>query len=141
MKSIFTYAIKHTDSDQLKHKLIDVLNNINDDKIERFVEIFLECQPSYTLPAKVYNYNKAHIRVFKSFDYLNDRVDYTYEETITKFFITQEEADKYAATGEYIYSRISNSESDEYPIEASYTCIRESYITINEWLNAEVVVE
>ena len=141
MKPIFTYAIKHTDSDQLKHNLIDVLNNINDNKIERFVEIILGCKPSYTLPAKVYNYNKTHIRVFKSFDYLNDRVDYTYEETITKFFITQEEADKYAATGEYIYSRTSNSELDEYPIEASYTYIRESYMTINEWLNAEVVVE
>lgn len=141
MKPIFTYAIKHTDSDQLKNKLIDVVNNINDDKIERFIEILLGCQPTYTLPAKVYNYNKAHIRVFKSFDYLNDRVDYTYEESITKFFITQEEADKYAETGEYIYSRTSNSESDEHTIKATYSYHRESYMTINEWLNSEVVVE
>lgn len=101
----------------------------------------LGCQPRYTLPARTYNWDRSRVRTFISLDYLNDKVEYSYEETITKFFMTQEEADQYAATGDYVYSRISKSKSDEYPIEASYTHHRESYSSINEWLDAEAVVE
>lgn len=141
MKPIYTYAIERTDSCTLKDSLIDTIRDLNDDKIERFVEIVLGCQPRYTFSAKVYNYDKTHVKVFKSADYLNDRVNYTYEETITKFFITQEEADTYAATGDYVYSRTSYSKSENYPIEARYTYIKESYMSIESWLNSDAVVE
>ena len=141
MKPIYIYAIERTDSYTLKNSLIDSIRNLNDDKIERFVEMVLGCQPKYTFPAKVYNYDKTCVKVFKSADYLNDQVDYTYEETITKFFITQEEADKYVATGEYTYSRTNNSESEKYLFEARYTYTKESYMSIESWLSSEPVVE
>lgn len=141
MKPVFIYAIRHTDPHYLKSALIDAIRDINDDKIERFIEMVLGCQPIYTFPAKVYSCSKTIIRVFKSIDYLNDRVYYTYEDTITKFFMTQEEADNYATIGNYISSRSSNSKTNDCTIEASYTHIRENYISINEWLNSEVVID
>lgn len=141
MKPIYTYAIAQTDATNLKYSLIDTVRDLNDDKIERFIEMVLGCQPRYTLPARTYNYNKSRIRTLLSFDYLNNKVEYSYEETITKFFITQEEADKYATTGDYVYGRTSSSKSDECCIEASYTRNAKSNASIDEWLNAEVVVE
>ena len=141
MKPIYTYAIAHTDAQYLKDCLMDAVRDLNDDKIERFIEMILGCQPSYAVPAKTYNYDKSRVRTFLRFDYLNDRVEYSYEETITKFFMTYEEADTYSTTGDYVCGRTSNFESDECCIKASYMRNVKSHTSINEWISAEIVVE
>lgn len=141
MKPIYTYAIAQTDEHDLKHYLIDAVRDLNDDKIERFIEMVLGCQPRYTVPARTYNWDKSRVRTLLSFDYLNDKVEYSYEETVTKFFETQEEADKYAETGDYVYSRTCSQENEEHIFVASHVHTRYGQETIDGWMNSEIVVD
>lgn len=141
MKSIYTYAIMHTDAQYLKDCLVSASTKINDSKIERFIEIVLKCVPKHNLPSKVYNYNRRCIRTLISANYLDDKVDYSYEETMTRFFNNQEDADKYTKTGQYSFSNSKSDKSDEYNISANYISIIKSYMTIDEWLDSEPVNE
>ena len=139
MKKIYTKAIEIADPVSLKEKLIDVVAKINEsDYIERFLDVIFDTDVKENeIPYMVEHYSE--IRTRKSFDYLNDRIDYDYQRTNTRYFINEADAVEYAKSGNYDYNTSKNAPSDGYPYEGKYTIHSNSYCNLYEWMDSKVL--
>ena len=141
MKKIYTKVIEMADPVSLKEKLIDVIAKINEsDYVERFLDVLFDTDiKENELSHVVERYDE--IRTRTSFDYLNDRVYYDYVRTTKRYFANEEDAAKYAKSGDYDYNTSKSNLQDEYTYEGIYVRTSESYCNLYEWLNAKPVTE
>lgn len=141
MKKIYAKAIEMADPVSLKEKLIDVVAKINEsDYAERFLDVLFDADiKENELSHVVERYDE--IRTKTSFDYLNDRINYDYVRTTKRYFANEEDAAKYAKSGDYDYNTSKSNLQGEYTYEGIYVRTSESYCNLYEWLNAKPVTE
>lgn len=139
MRKIYAKAIEMADSVVLKEKLIAIVEKIDrSDYAERLMDVLFDADVKETeIPCIVKYYEE--IRTKKSFDYLNDRIDYDYKRTDTRYFVNEEDAVEYTKSGRYDYNTSKNAPRDGYPYEGKYTVCSESYCTLYEWMNSKVI--
>lgn len=119
---------------ELGERFLNTLSKINDRKIERFVDIMFHTEITVDELAPVtLDYYSRQCTLVKV-DYLNDEVHYIYKDSTTKYYRNQEDADKYAATGEYIRDYQYN-ESEEYPYAGVYEHNSTGICTISDWID------
>ena len=139
MRSIYAYAIEHTDALKIKERLVAIAETVDNEMYERFVNVILGLNKTIAdFPQSVYGYNNR-IQNILSYDPLKDEVKYTYRETNKRYFLTEEDADKYSETGEYRYSTSEIKPDEEHSFEGIHTFVYEGITTSDNWLNFKVV--
>lgn len=132
-KKIYAKLVQLTNEAQLKDLLIDAILSKADDKILRFIDLMYdEDIRMCDLEPVTLSYNDIPCTLV-SLDYLNDEIEYSYRDTRKKYFATQEDADKYAETGDYNYNKTSYNYTDEYCIESKHTFVETGHCTITDW--------
>ena len=139
MKKIYAKAIKMANPVALQEKLIAVVEKIDrSDYAERLMDVLFDADiRENEIPYMVEYYSE--IRTRKSFDYLNDRIDYDYKRTDTRYFVNEADALEYAKSGNYDYNTSKNAPRDGYPYEGKYTVQSNSYCNLYEWMNSKVI--
>ena len=139
MRKIYAKAIEMADSVTLKEKLIAIVGKINESNYaERLIDILFDADiKENELPYMVEYYSE--IRTRKSFDYLNDRVNYDYIRIDTRYFVNEADAIEYAKSGNYDYNTSKNAPRDGYPYEGKHTTSSDSYCNLYEWMNSKVI--
>lgn len=139
MKKIYAKVIEMADAKIIKEKLIALIEKINkSDYTERLINTLFDADVKENeIPYKVKHYNE--IRTRKSFDYLNDRVDYDYTRTDTRYFANEADAIEYSKSGNYNYSTSKNVHCDGYSYKAEYVVCSNSWCNLDEWMNAKVI--
>lgn len=139
MKKIYAKAIEMADPMIIKKKLIIVVDQINkSDHIERFLDILFDADVKENELARIVE-RYDEVRTRKGFNYLNDIIYYDYVRTTKKYFANEEDAAKYAKSGDYDYNAYKSTRHDEYPYEGIYVTSSESYCTLYDWMNSKVV--
>lgn len=139
MKRIYSKAIEMANPVTLQEKLIAIVEKIDrSDYAERLMDVLFDADVKENeIPYMVEHYSE--IRTRKSFDYLNDRIDYDYKRTDTRYFINEADAVEYAKSGNYDYNTSKNAIRDGYPYEGKYTIDSNSYCNLYEWMNSKVI--
>lgn len=139
MRKIYAKAIEMANPVALQEKLIAIVEKIDrSDYAERLIDVLFDADVKEDeLPYMVKYYSEVRTR--KSFDYLNDRVDYDYMRTDTRYFVNEEDAVEYAKSGKYDYNTSKNAPRDGYPYEGKYIVNSNSYCNLYEWMNSEVI--
>ena len=139
MKKIYARAIEMADPVTLQEKLVAIVGKIDmSDYAERLMDVLFDADiKEDELPYMVEHYSE--IRTRKSFDYLNDRVDYYYARVDTRYFVNEADAVEYSKSGNYEYHTSKISRHDEYPYEGKYTTHSNSYCNLYEWMNSKVI--
>ena len=139
MKRIYSKAIEMANPVDLQKKLVAIVENANkSDYGERFLDVLFDADiKENELPRVVKRYEETRKR--KSFDYLNDRVEYDYERLDTRYFINEEDALEYSKSGYYDYNASTNALRDGYPYEGNHLVTSSSYCDLYEWMNSEVI--
>lgn len=139
MKSIYAYAIEHTDALEIKERVVAIAETVNKELYERFVEVILGINKTLAdFPQSVYVYNNR-IQNIISYDPLRDEIRYSYKETKTRYFLTEEDANKYSETGEYRYSTSEINPDEKYAFEGVHTFINDGITNSWDWLNSEII--
>ena len=130
---VYAELISRTGCEEIKDRLVRAMENCNDSKIARFIDVVYGIDKSVNdFKPKTLDYNSRVCTLVK-LDYLNDKVDFIYEDTNVRYFPTQEDADNYSATGQYDYSKSHYDVKDEYPFKGEYTHTRTNWTTMSEW--------
>ena len=130
---VYAELISRTGCEEVKERLVRAIEDINDTKIARFIDIMYGIDKSVNdLKPKTLDYNSRVCTLVK-LDYLNDKVDFIYEDTNTRYFPTQEDADNYSTTGNYDYNKSHYNPKDEYPFKGEHTHTATNWTTISEW--------
>ena len=139
MRKIYAKAIEMANPVALQEKLIAIVEKIDrSDYAERLMDVLFDADVKEDeLPYMVEHYSEIRIR--KSFDYLNDRVDYDYTRIDTRYFVNEADAIEYAKSGNYDYNTSKNAPRDGYPYEGKYTTSSDSYCNLYEWMNSKVI--
>ena len=137
MRPIYEWALNQIGADK-NGNLMRAISMLEDNRQESFVEIIIGIDiPESKLPKKVRRNDVVY--TLKSANYLKDEIVATYIGTDVRYFKNQEDADIYAATGNYNYSDSSHKKSDVYPFKSEYTSEHTTWYSYNTWMNSEVV--
>lgn len=131
-KKVYARLIDTTNGNQFKDAVIAALNSA-DDKVLRFLDIVFGCEIKVDeLPTQKLDWSDR-VCTLTSIDYLNNRVNYIYDDKDTKYFENEELATTYAETGEYsgVWDYASSPST---PYKGEYKHKSVSYCTINDWL-------
>lgn len=139
MRKIYAKAIEMANPVALQEKLIAVVEKIDrSDYAERLMDVLFDADVKENeIPYMVERYSE--IRTRRSFDYLNDRIDYDYKRTDTRYFVNEADALEYAKSGNYDYNTSKNDPRDGYPYEGKYNVQSNSYCNLYEWMNSKVI--
>ena len=131
-KKVYARLIDTTNSNQFKDAVIAALDSA-DDKILRFLDIVFGCEIKVDeLPAQKLDWSDR-VNTLTSIDYINNRVNYIYDDKDTKYFENEELAKTYSETGKY--SGVwSYNPSEKTPYKAEYKHKSTSWCTISDWL-------
>lgn len=139
MRKIYAKAIKMADAEVLKENLVALVEKINrSDYAERLIDVLFDADVKEDELAHVVE-RYDEIRTRKSFDYLNDRIDYDYVRTNKRYFTNEEDAAKYTKSGDYSYNTSKSTLQGEYTYEGTYVTSSESYCDLYEWMNSKVI--
>lgn len=138
MKPISKYVLNKAFNDI--PNLEKAINCINEECQDRFVEILVGVDIDISnLPRKVKRNDVIY--TIKSANYLKDEIIATYVGTDIRYFSNQDDADKFAKTGNYNYNKSSYQANEDYTIKGEYTSKKETYFSYDTWMNSEVVKE
>ena len=68
---------------------------------------------------------------------ISDEVIFNYNSVDTRYFENQEDADKYAETGDFDYSKSNYNKTENYTFKASHKFVRKSNYTFEWWLSQQ----
>lgn len=131
MKKIYEWALNHI---EVPARVINAVFMLQTDHAERFVEVCAGCAiKDEDVPQEFVYENKLHKLI--RCNYVLDKIVYETVDTTYRWFDNQEDADKFAETGNYYWNKSSNSESEQYHIMGKWTrpCEHETYYSI--WFN------
>lgn len=125
MKKIYTWALKNCGANDA---MINAVSMLGTEQAERFVEVVVGCEINNDDIPQEFVYEGKLYR-FVRCNYVLDEIVYVTDDTDHRYFANQEDADKYAESGDYNWGTSSSSASDKYPIKASWTrpCEHETY--------------
>lgn len=137
MKKIYEWALKQAGATKT---MVSAVNMLTTDHAERFIEVVVGCEikdeeipKEFTYEGKVYKFVRAN--------YVRDEITYSCEDSTTKYFPTQEDADKYTKDGDYNYNRCSFDLKGEYTFKGVWTreCEYTTWYTRwFEWANKSI---
>lgn len=132
MNLLTTYALQHAAVEPAH--LINAINQIEPDQQDRFVELVLGLvnldDVVNDIPTTaVYN---DKVCTFEGYHHLTEKVDYSYPDSDTRYFETQEDADRWVA-GKYYKGSSSYSESEKYPFRAVKNYTSHSSMSLSSW--------
>ena len=140
MKKIYEWALNQIGA-TANGNLIKAINMLSDSMQESFVDVIIGIDIDDSQLAKKILY-EGTVYTLKSTNYLNGDVYGEYMGENVRYFATQEDADAYASSGKYDYSKsTSYSNNEEYPIEGIYPCLKTKWFSYDTWMSAEIVVE
>ena len=140
MKPIYKWALDQIGA-TANGNLIKAINMLSDSMQESFVDVIIGIDIDDSQLAKKILY-KGTVYTLKSTNYLNNDIYGEYMDEDVRYFATQEDADAYASSGKYDYSKSTSfSDNEEYPIEGVHPCIKTKWFSYDAWMSAEVVVE
>lgn len=139
MRKIYARAIEMANPSTLKEKLVAIVEKIDDsDYPARLMDMIFDADVKENeLPNVVKYYDE--IRTRNSFNYLNDRINYDYKRIDTRYFLTEADAIEYSKSGNYDCSTSKNTPRDGYQYEAKYEVHSNSYCSLWEWMQSEVI--
>lgn len=142
MKKIYSAAINMANAQELKTSLVESINKVdvkNSPIIERFIDTIFGCDITMDELPKV-KYNSSYgVMTLESASYLSDEVIFNYNSVDTRYFENQEDADKYAETGDFDYSKSNYNKTETYTIKASHKFARKSNYSFEWWLSQQDV--
>lgn len=140
MKPIYEWALNQIGA-TANGNLIKAINMLNEHMQETFVDVIIGIDIDDSELAKKIIYDGT-VYTLKSTNYLNGDVYGEYMGEDVRYFTTQEDADAYASTGKYDYSKSSSySDNEKYPIKGAYPRLKSQWFSYDRWMNAEVVVD
>lgn len=117
MKKIYKWALKQAGATKT---MLNAVNMLKDEHAERFVEVVVGCEINDDdVPQEVMYDGKVCKLV--SCNYILDEITYSCEDSTTRYFPTQEDADKYAENGNFSWDKSSSNPKDEYPVKGAWT--------------------
>lgn len=135
INDLIIYAIKHGNIH--KNRLCMIIDEMDPDVAERFAKAILGIvdidEIRKNIPEVSNPYNLKGCRFF-SYNYLNDQVTYEYNEEVTRYFETQEDADRFIAGKAPSYAGVGKP-SDTYSIPATHIFTNVSSCPLYRWLD------
>ena len=129
MKQIYEWALEQCGVNDTVIKAVSMLRS---EQAERFVEVVVGCEinnddipQEFTYEGKVYKFVRAN--------YVLDEITYRCEDSTTRYFKTQTDADKYAENGNYSWDESSSNALEEYPYKGVWTRECEHTTWYNRW--------
>ena len=99
--------------------------------------MYLQGQLDIELLPKTSNKSNYPEATIKSYNFFTDIVSFTYTEHYMKFFKTQEDADKFVATGSAWGLDYKSSATDGYEIKGIHAAKRTSSCSKDSWINGD----
>lgn len=131
MKKIFKWALEQCG---VNDGIINAVGMLRTEQAERFVEVVVGCEinnddvpQEFTYEGKVYKLVRCN--------YILDEITYRCEDSTTRYFANQEDADKYAENGNYSWDASSSNAKDEYPFAGVWTREVEHTTWYNRWFD------
>ena len=138
-KKVYEKLIDTTNGNQFKDAVIAALDYA-DDKVLRFLDIVFGCDTKVNeLPVQKLDWSDR-VCTLTSIDYLNNRVNYIYDDEDKKYFKEEEDAKIYSETGKYDGVWKYNEHTDT-PYVGIYKHKSTSYCIISDWLERKDVVK
>ena len=129
MKKIYNWALKQCGANDT---IINAVSMLKTENAERFVEVVVGCEinndevpQEFTYEGKVYKLVRCN--------YILDEITYRCEDSTTKYFTTQTEANTYAENGSYNWDTSSPHPKDEYPFKGVWTRECEHITWYSRW--------
>lgn len=117
MKKIYEWALEQCGANDT---IVNAVSMLKPDQAERFVEVVVGCEINNDeVPQEVMYDGKVCKLV--SCNYILDEITYRCEESTTRYFKTQMDADKYEMNGFYSWDGSSNTLKDEYTFAGVWT--------------------
>ena len=140
MKKIYEWALNQIGATE-NENLIKAINMLSDSMQESFIDVIIGIDIDDSQLAKKILHNGT-VYTLKSTNYLNGDIYGEYMGEDVRYFATQEDADTYASSGKYDYSKsTSYSDNEKYPIKGVYPCLKTKWFSYNTWMSDEVVVK
>lgn len=132
MRKIFEFALEH--ATVTTDDIIRAVEMLDDEaKSERLIEAMLGLDTKREdLADHVIDDNKVECTLVK-YNFLRDEVMYNRVDSDTRYFDTQENADKYANSGDYKYNTQSWCKDDEHPYAGTWVHVGEHYTCTSYW--------
>lgn len=140
MRKIYEWALDQIGATK-NGNLIKAINMLSDSMQENFVDVIIGIDIDDSRLAKKIVVDNV-IYTLDSTNYLTGDIYGKYMGEDVRYFATQEEADVYASTGNYVYSNSTPySDNEKYPIKGAHPCLKTKWFGYNTWMNAKVVEE
>lgn len=130
MKNIINYALKHGEIN--RDMLVAMVSQMDEDMAIRFTEAVLGLTTETTVPSSATVYGHDNCR-FIGYNYLKDLVEYKYDEEVTRYFKTKEDADEFNENETYRWSGVRCA-TDEYKFEGKRVFTEKSTCPLPVWL-------
>ena len=120
------------------NRLYTLIRTINPD-LRKTAEIIMYLQGQFDIELLPETSNKKNYpeAKLKSYNFFTDIVSFEYTEHYMKFFKTQEDADKFVATGSTWGLDYKSSATDGYEIKGIYTARHTSSCSKDSWINGD----
>ena len=112
---------------------------LNEECQDRFVEILVDADIDIsTLPRKIKRYDGI-IYTIKSANYLKDEIIATSVGTDIRYFSNQDDADEFAKSGYFDFTKSNYQEDIVYTIKGEHLVKKETWFSYDIWMNSEIV--
>ena len=136
MKPISKYVLNKAFSDI--PNLEKAVNCLDESMQDKFVEVLIGVNIDDSALPKRIKRNDV-IYDIKSTNYIKDEVKAEYIGTDVRYFSNQDDADKFAKTGDYNYNNSSYQANETCTIKGEYTSKKTTWFSYDTWMNSEVV--
>ena len=116
------------------------INCLNESMQDRFIETMVGVNIDDSILPKRIKRNDV-VYSIKSANYIRDEITAEYIGTDIRYFSNQDDADKFAKTGDYNYNNTTRIANETCTIKGEYTSKKETWFSYDTWMNSEVVVE
>lgn len=121
MEKIYIKALELADAKLIKTALINAVALTDCTEISNLINVIFDLHKKEDeLVQSLTCENGKMVKTFVSYDPIMDMVTYDYVHTKTKWFDSQEKADKYTKTGEYRYNEYADKQTETHTFSGTY---------------------
>lgn len=133
--NIYNFALKSGEIN--RNVLCEMCDLMPEDMRQRFIEAILCIVNVHEVVASIPTESRIRdgiVRTMTGYNYLMDRLDYSYKEDVTRYFKDEDKAARYIETGDYFYDDSNYEQKDAYPYAGTHTFERHSDCELDVWL-------
>lgn len=121
MEKIYIKALELADAKLIKTALINAVELTDCSEVSNLINVIFDLHKKQDeLHESITCENGKLVKKLVSYDPIKDLVTYTYVHTKTRWFESQEKADKYTKTGDYRYGEYSDKQTDTHTFSGTY---------------------